>query len=157
MALLKQKACLKGAAVMNTIEFKKLNRMPYITRRMYIIKNVCELEEIDLEYLFGLFDLYNKRNSGRWFWQKATFTGALKESYDNFNAEIDRIVKDLKKEDEEKTKEQIRAASAVLNGLLVNMETNCNVDRKKDSDMVKGNLGKNFKQLIDDSLYRKFR
>ncbi len=142
---------------MNTINFKKINRMPYITRRMYIIKKVCELEKIDLEYLFGLFNLYNKRNSGRWFWQKATFTGALKESYDSFNAEIDKIVKDLKKEDEEKTEEQIKAASAVLDRLLVNMETNCNVDRIKDLNMVKENLGENFKQLIDDSLYRKLR
>lgn len=141
---------------MNIIDFKKLNKMPYITKRMYIIKSVCELEEIDLEYLFGLFNLYNKKNSGRWFWQRATFTGALKESYDSFNSEMDRIVRDLKKEDEEKTREQIKAASAVLDGLLVKMETNCNVDRRKDSDMVKGNLGESFKQLIDDSLYRKF-
>ncbi|GAI69834.1 unnamed protein product, partial [marine sediment metagenome] len=65
-------------------DFKKLNRLPYITKRMYIIKNICELKKVDLEYLFGLFNLYNKKNSGKWFWQKATFTGMLKDAYDNF-------------------------------------------------------------------------
>lgn len=142
---------------MNTIDLKKLNKLPYITRRMYIIKNVCESKEVDLEYLFGLFNLYNKKNSGEWFWQKASFTGALKDSYDSFNAEIDKIVNDLKRADDGDTKGQIKSASEMLDKLLVNMENNCNVDRKKDFDNVKENLGENFKRLIIDDLDRKFK
>ena len=67
------------------IDFVKLKRLPYISKRMFIIENICKKRYVDLEYLFGLFNLYNKRNSGRWFWQKASFTGALKDAYDNFN------------------------------------------------------------------------
>lgn len=136
------------------IDFKKLNRLPYITKRMYIIKNICRLRGIDLEYLFGLLNLYNKKNSGKWFWQKATFTGGLKDAYENFNETVDNIVKDLKQADEKKTTKQIESASDVLDKLLGGIETNCNVDRKSDFDYVKGFLGKNLKALINDSLKR---
>ncbi len=142
---------------MDVIDFKKLNKLPYITRRMYVIKNICESRGVDLEYLFSLFNLYDKKNRGKWFWQKAAFTGALKDSYDSFDAEINKIVIDLKQADERKTKEQIKAASDVLDKLLVNIEINCNVDRKRDFNYIKENLGENFKKLIIDSLYRKFK
>ena len=36
----------------------------------------------------------------------------------------------------------------MLDKLLVNMENNCNVDRKKDFNYVKENLEENFKRLI---------
>ena len=136
------------------IDFKKLNRLPYITKRIYIIKNICELKKVDLEYLFGLFDLYNKKNSGRWFWQKATFTGMLKDAYDNFNETVDNIVKDLKQADEKKTKEQIKSASKIFDKLIVGLEMNCNVNRENDFNNVKGFLDKNLKGLINNSLKR---
>jgi hypothetical protein len=136
------------------IDFEKLNKLSYITKRMYMIKNICEFKKVDLEYLFGLFNLYNRKNSGRWFLQKATFTGILKDDYNNFNVALDKIVKDLKQADEKKTKEQIKSASEVFNRLLVGLETNCNVDRKKDFNNVKGYLEKNFRELINDNLRR---
>jgi len=136
------------------IDFKKLNRAPYMSRRMYIIKNICELSGIDLEYLFGLFGLYNEKNRGNWFWQKATFTGKLKEDYNNFNTAVDKIVKDLKQASEKITEPQIKSASDIFNRLLDGMETNCNVDRKSDFNYVKGFLGKNLKVLINDNLKR---
>ena len=140
--------------VMNKIDFKKLNRAPYMTRRMYIIKNICKSRGIDLEYLFGLFGLYNGKNRGTWFWQKATFTGMLKDNYDNFNTTVDGIVKDLRQADEKRAKEQIKSAAEIFDKLLIGLETNCNVDRKTDFDYVKGFLDKNFKVLISDSLKR---
>lgn len=136
------------------IDFKRLNRLPYVTKRMYIIKNICEFKNVDLEYLFGLFNLYNKKNSGKWFWQKAAFTGMLKDAYDNFNTVVDKIVKDLKQADEKKTKEQRKSASVILDKLLVGLEMNCNVNRENDFNNVKGFLDKNLKKLIDDSLKR---
>lgn len=142
--------------IIDFMDFKKLNRMPYITRRMYIIKNVCESEGVDLEYLFSLFNLYNERNRGKWFWQKASFTGVLKDNFDSFNTEIDKIVKDLKLADEEKTKEQIMSVTELLDKLLVNMEISCNVDRNKNFDNVKEHLGKDFQELINENLYKKF-
>jgi len=136
------------------IDFEKLNKLPYITKRMYMIKDICEFKKVDLEYLFGLFNLYNRKNSGRWFWQKATFTGMLKDDYDNFNAAVDETVKDLKQVDEKKTKEQIKSASKIFDKLIVGLEMNCNVKRENDFNNVKGFLDKNLKGLINDSLKR---
>jgi hypothetical protein len=139
---------------MNVIDFKKLNRTTYIARRMYVIGNICGLAGIDLNYLFGLFGLFNKKNSGTWFWQKAKLTGALKDDYNRFNAAVDKIVKDLKQADERKTKQQIDSTLDVFNRLISGMEANCNVDRNSDFSYVKGFLEKNMKVLIDDSLKR---
>ena len=136
------------------IDFEKLNKLPYMTKRMYMLRNICEIKKVDLEYLFGLFNLYNKKNSGRWFWQKATFTGVLKDAYNNFNIAIDKAIKDLKQADEKKTKEQMESVSEIFNELLVGLETNCNIDREKDFDNVKENLDRNFKELINDNLKR---
>jgi len=134
------------------IDFKKLNRLSYITKRMYIIKRICELKDIDLEYLFGLFDLYDMKNRGRWFWQKASFTGMLKDASDNFNAILDEAVKDLKQADERKTNKQIESASGVLDKLLIGLETNCSVNRISDFNYVKRFLSNSFKALITDNL-----
>jgi len=136
------------------MDLKRLKRLPYITKRMYILDKFCQFKNIDLEYLFGLLNLYNKKNSGKWFWQKAVFTGALKTDYDNFNIVVDKIVRDLKDNDEKKTEEQVKSASENFNKLLIGLEVNCNIDRKKDFDMVKGFLDKNFKMLIIDNLRR---
>jgi len=132
--------------------FSKLNRLPYITKRMYIIKNICRLRSVDLDYLFGLFNLYNKKNSGRWFWQKSTFTGVLKDVYDKFNTTVDSIVKGLRQADEEETTVQINSASDILDNLLTGIEMNCDVNRENDFDYVKGFLDNNLKALINDSL-----
>ncbi len=136
------------------MDLKRLKRLPYITKRMYILDKICQFKNIDLEYLFGLLNLYNKKNSGKWFWQKAVFTGALKTDYDNFNIVVDKIVRDLKDNDEKKTEEQVKSASENFNKLLIGLEVNCNIDRKKDFDMVKGFLDKNFKMLINDNMRR---
>ena len=141
---------------MNAIDFKKLNRMPYITKRLFIIKSTCESLDVDIEYLFGLFNIYNERNRGKFFWQKAQFGGALKDSFDSFNIEIDKIVKDLKLADGRKIEGQIKSAADLLDKLLVNMEANCNIDRNKDFDNTKKQLGGIFQDLINENLYRKF-
>lgn len=134
------------------IDFNKLNRLPYISKRMFIIKNICQKRNVDLEYLFGLFNLYNNKNRGRWFWQKATFTGALKDAYDGFNKTVDRIVASLKNKDEQLTLGQIEDAGEDLEKLLSGIEVNCNVKREQESSYVKGFLDQNLKSLINDSL-----
>ncbi len=134
------------------IEFKKLNRLPYISKRMYILKRICQEWSIELEYLFGLFNLYNKKSGGKWFWQKASFTGPLKKVFDNFNSTVDGIVKDLKYADEKKTSEQIKVATQDLDKLLTGIELNCEVNRDNDSSYVIGMLDKNLQTLINDSL-----
>ena len=133
------------------IDLKRLNRLPYVTKRMYIIENICQFENVDLEYLLGLLNLYNNKNSGKWFWQKAAFTGMLKDDYNNFNIVVNEIVRDLKEADEKKTKEQIKSASEKFDKFLVDLEINCNINRKNDFNNVKGFLDKNLKELITDN------
>ena len=133
-------------------DFTNLKRLPYISKRMFIIENICKKRSIDLEYLFGLFNLYNSKNSGRWFWQKAAFTGKLKEAFDNFNKEIETIVKDLKIGDQEKTVAQIENAVEPLDKLLTDMEMSCDINRDSDKEHVKSFLDNNLRALIDDSM-----
>ena len=136
------------------MDLKRLAKLPIVTRRIYILDNICKFKNVDLEYLFGLLNLYNKKNSGKWFWQKAVFAGALKTDYDNFNIVVDEIVRDLKDDNEKKTEEQVKSASENFDKLLIDLEVNCNIDRKKDFDTVKGFLDKNLKILIIDNLKR---
>src|SRR4030066_2173463 len=137
---------------MDMMDIKRLNRLPYVTKRIYILEKICQSKNIDLEYLFGLFSIFKRKNSGRWFWQKAVFTGVLKTDYDNFDIVVNEIVSGLKKTDEKVTEEQIKSASEKLDKLLVSLEINCNIDRKKDFDMVKGFLENSLKMLIMDNL-----
>ncbi len=134
------------------IEFNKLYKLPYVSKRMYIIKRICHQRSVDLDYLFGLFNLYNKRNSGKWFWQKASFTGPLKKAFDDFDSIVDRIVRDLKQIDEKKTTEQIAAAAQDLEKLMSGLEFNCEVNRESDASYIKEQLDNNMQLLIKDSL-----
>lgn len=134
------------------IDIKKLRRAPYMAQRMFIIKNICNSRNVGVEYLFGLFNLYNKKNSGRWFWQKATFTGALKEAFDKFNSDIDGIIKELKIEDEEYIMKRINITGNAFDNLVTKLEMNLDVDRENDRLYVEGYLDNNLRALIRDSL-----
>ena len=123
-----------------------------MSKRMYVIEKICKTRTVDLEYLFGLFNLYNQKNSGRWFWQKATFSGALKESYDSFNKIVEDIVKKMDKTDEAGFDAMVQDSSEALDELLTGMETSCDVNRDNDFDYVRGLLDNNLKGLITDSM-----
>ncbi|MCJ7666187.1 MAG: hypothetical protein MUO59_05565 [Actinobacteria bacterium] len=133
-------------------DFSNLKRLPYVSKRMFIIENICMKRCVDLEYLFGLLNLYNRKNSGKWFWQKASFTGSLKTAYDDFNKKVDSIVKDLKSGDQEKILAWIEDAVEPLDRLLTNMEASCEIKRDNDSEYVKGFLDDNLRALIKDSM-----
>ncbi|MFO7928422.1 MAG: hypothetical protein R6U35_02010 [Candidatus Humimicrobiaceae bacterium] len=133
-------------------EYEKLKKASYVSKRMFIIKKICEKNNVDIEYLFGLFNLYNQKNSGRWFWQKAQFTGALKDRYDEFNKIADRITKEIKRDTEQVTKSKIEAAKEPLNKLMQGMEMSLEVDRGIDRGYIKGFLDDNLKSLINDGL-----
>ncbi|MGM0365627.1 MAG: hypothetical protein ACQEP5_03725 [Actinomycetota bacterium] len=134
------------------IDYVRLRKAPYISKRMYIIKAICEQNKVDLEYLFGLFNLYNEKNRGKWFWQKAAFSGAMKDRYEEFNKTADRIAKEIKVGDEQKTNAKISEASELLDKLMQAMEMNLEVDRVMDRGYVRGFLDSNLKSLIDDGL-----
>jgi len=138
------------------MDYNRLKRLSYMSKRMFIIESVCKKRSVDLEYLFGLFNLYNKNNSGRWFWQKASFTGPLKKAYDDFNKIVDDMAREIKKIDEAGFLSRIEEAVEPLDKLLTGMEMNCGVNRDNDIEHVKGFLDNNLKGLINDSM-RPFR
>ncbi|MCL5072665.1 MAG: hypothetical protein M1308_17500 [Actinobacteria bacterium] len=133
-------------------DIDKLKKASYMSKRMYILKDSCESLGLSLEYLFGLFNYYNNKNKGRWFWQKATFTGAIKDSYDNFNKIVDKYIKEIKNSNEEKYAEMVKSLSSLLDDLMKKMEVNLNVDRQNDVSFIEGNMDDNLKSLIRDGL-----
>jgi hypothetical protein len=133
-------------------DYQKLKRAPYMTKRMYIIKTICQNKEISLEYLFGLFNHYNNKNRGRWFWQKAAFTGPLKDSYDVFNKKVDQAVKEVKGQDENGFYEGIKSLNDCLEDMLAKMEMSLGVQRDEDKSYIEGQIDTNLKSLIKDGL-----
>jgi hypothetical protein len=133
-------------------DLNKLKKSAYMSKRMYILKETSEFLGLSIDYLFGLFNYYNSQNKGKWFWQKASFTPALKDSYEKFNKSIEIIIKDLKNTDEYKYSENIRNLSVPLDDLMKKMESNLNVDRNTDISMVANYNDVNLRNLINDSL-----
>jgi hypothetical protein len=134
------------------IDFIKLRKASYISKRMYILKNACEDLGLDIDYLFGLFNMYNVKNAGRWFWQKASFTGQLKESFDKFNSYMDKLVKELKKYDDNTILNKINESKSILEDLIKKLEVSLNVERQSDQFSVKSYLDNNLRNLIKESL-----
>jgi hypothetical protein len=133
-------------------DLNKLKKASYMSKRMYILKEDCELLGLNLEYLFGLFNYYNNQNKGRWFWQKATFTGPIKLAYEDFNKSIDKFIKKLKNTDESSYSENVKNLSLGLDELIKKMEINLNVNRETDISMVQNYVDSNIRNLIDDAL-----
>jgi len=134
------------------MDFDRIKRLSYMSKRMYVIESICKKRSVDLEYLFGLFNLYNKKNSGRWFWQKATFTGGLKNAYEVFNKMVEDIVKKMKGTNEAGFDAMIQESAEPLDKLLTGIEVSCEVNRDNDFEHVRGFLDDNLKGLINDSL-----
>lgn len=133
-------------------DINKLKRAPYMSKRMYILRDGCETLGLSLEYLFGLFNYYNFKNKGRWFWQKATFTGTIKDSYENFNKTVDKFISGFKNENEDSYAQNIKSLGALLDDLMKKIEVNLNVDRESDVSFVEGYMDNNLKTLIRDGL-----
>lgn len=134
------------------INIEKLRKASQMSKRMYIIKNLSEDLGFDLEYLFCLLNMYNVKNSGRWFWQKANFTGALKDSFDKFNFNIDKLIREIKNYSDDVLVSKIESLKPLLEELIIKLETSLNVEREQDHSTVCSYMDLNLKQLIKDSL-----
>ncbi len=134
------------------IDFDNFKKAQYMSKRMAILKECCELNGLSINYLFGLFNYYNQKNRGRWFWQRAVFTGVIKEKYDNVNRLADDLAKSSKDMDEPAFNDGIKVVSSAINDLMIKMEENLGVDRSIDKDKVEGFLDNNMSALIKDSL-----
>jgi hypothetical protein len=134
------------------INIEKLRKASHISKRMYIIKNLSEDMGFDIEYLFSLLNMFNAKNSGRWFWQKANFTGVLKDSFDKFNINIDKLIREIKNYNDEILISKIENLKPLLEELIIKLETSLNVEHDQDHSAVYSYMDLNLKQLIKDSL-----
>ena len=136
------------------LDLIKLRKAPAISKRMYLIKEMCEIAGADIEYLFGLFNMYNEKNKGRWFWQKASFGGHLKDTFDRFNSFMDKFVLKIKGYSDDDILRNFEDGKNLLCDLLKDLETNLAVDREIDRSSVRGYIDENLRNLIQGSLKR---
>ncbi|MBM3705922.1 MAG: hypothetical protein FJW66_05290 [Actinobacteria bacterium] len=134
------------------LEIEKLKKVSAMSRRMFLINNICSELGVDIYYLFGLLNMYNVKNRGRWFWQKATFTGVLKDDFDKFNSFMDRFSGQFKAYDQQKVDAALEQSQNLLQKLIIDLETSMFIDRQVDSSSVKMYVDDNIKSLISQSL-----
>jgi hypothetical protein len=136
------------------LDLIKLRKAPAISKRMYLLKEMCESVGTDIEYLFGLFNMYNGKNRGRWFWQKASFGGHLRDTFDRFNSFMDKFVLKIKGYSDDDILRNFEDGKNLLCDLLKDLETNLAVDREIDGSSVRGYIDDNIRNLIQGSLKR---
>ncbi|MCL5071410.1 MAG: hypothetical protein M1308_11020 [Actinobacteria bacterium] len=134
------------------LDIEKIKRAQVIPRRMFLINYMSEKLGKDIRYLFGLLNMYNTRNRGRWFWQKASFTGALKDDFDKFNCYMDKFSTQFKSYDESGITESLDEAQILLEKLMSELERNLLVNRETDDMDVKACVDVNIENMIRDNL-----
>jgi hypothetical protein len=134
------------------LDIEKLKKVPVMSRRMYLINFLANKLGTDIYYLFGLLNMYNSKNKGRWFWQKASFVGPLRESFDKFNSFMDKFSQKFKSYDESSISANLDEGQNMLAKLIADLEINLVVDREMDGSSVRTYLDENIKSMIDQSL-----
>jgi hypothetical protein len=136
------------------LEIEKLKKADVISRRMYLMDHMSRDMGQDVYYIFGLLNMYNVKNRGKWFWQKATFAGALKDDFEKFNGYMDKFVNQMKSFDEGRIMDSLKEARELLDKLVINLEANLMVDRENDAMSVRAYVDDNMRGLIEQSLKR---
>jgi hypothetical protein len=134
------------------LEIEKIKKAPVMSRRMSIINYLCRQSGLDIYYLFGLLNMYNEKNKGRWFWQKASFTGVLKDDFDSFNSYMDKFSSQFHSFDKDKIETSLKEAREKLVKLVTSLETSMFLNRDIDGSSVRAYLDDNIKRLIDQNL-----
>jgi len=134
------------------LDIIKLKKVSVMSRRMYIINYIANKSGTDIYYLFGLLNMYNEKNKGKWFWQKATFVGQLKDSFDKFNSFMDKFAQQFKSYDESRISANIDEGQSMIIKLITDLEASLMVNRDLDESSVRTYLDANIKTLIDQSL-----
>jgi len=134
------------------LDIIKLKKVSVMSRRMYIINYIANKSGTDIYYLFGLLNMYNAKNKGRWFWQKASFVGPLKDSFDKFNLFMDKFSQQFKSYDESRISANLDEGQSMIVKLITDLETSLVVSRESDESSVRSYLDENIKTLIDQSL-----
>jgi hypothetical protein len=133
-------------------DIEKLKKTSVMSRRMFLINYLCEKSGSDIYYLFGLLNMYNAKNKGKWFWQKASFTGVLKEDFDKFNAYMDNFANKFKSYDQNLIDKSLEEAEGLLKKLVVDLETTLFVSKEQDEASVRSYIDENIKSLLDQSM-----
>jgi predicted NUDIX family phosphoesterase len=96
--------------------------------------------------------MYNAKNKGRWFWQKASFTGFLKDDFNNFNNFMDKFSSQFRTMDEGKINSSLDEANRLLVKLVSDLEASMLLNRETDRIDILSYLDDNIKSLVDQSL-----
>jgi hypothetical protein len=134
------------------MDIEKLKKSPVMSRRMYLINYTANKMGVDIYYLFGLLNMYNAKNRGKWFWQKAVFQGVLKESFEKFNSFMDKFSQQFRSMDEGTINTNLNEGQKLLEKLVADLETSMVLNREDDQTSVRMYLDDNIKGLIDQSL-----
>ena len=134
------------------LDIVKLKKVSVISRRMYIINYIANKAGTDIYYLFGLLNMYNSKNKGKWFWQKSAFVGPLKDSFDKFNSFMDKFSQQFKSYDENRISANLDEGQIMLVKLIADLEASLIVSRETDESSVRTYVDDNIKTLIDQSL-----
>ncbi len=136
-------------SMLDIVKLKKVQVMP---RRMYLINYIANRSGTDVYYLFGLLNMYNAKNKGKWFWQKSAFVGPLKDSFEKFNSFMDKFSQQFKSYDEIRISANLEEGQNLLVKLMADLETSLIISRETDEGSVRTYLDENIKSLIDQSL-----
>jgi hypothetical protein len=134
------------------LDIVKLKKVSVMSRRMYLINFIANKSGTDIYYLFGLLNMYNSKNRGRWFWQKAAFVGPLRDSFDKFNSFMDKFSQQFKSYDESRISENLDEGQSMIVKLITDLESSLMVNPELDESSVRTYLDANIKALIDNSL-----
>jgi hypothetical protein len=134
------------------LDIAKLKKISVMSRRMYLISYIAKQAGTDIYYLFGLLNMYNAKNKGKWFWQKAAFVGPLRESFDKFNSFMDKFSQQFKSYDESRISANLDEGQNMLVKLIADLEASLLLNRELDESSVRTYLDDNIKALIDQSL-----
>jgi hypothetical protein len=134
------------------LDIAKLKKVSVMSRRMYIINHMANKSGTDIYYLFGLLNMYNAKNKGKWFWQKSSFVGPLKDSFDKFNSFMDKFSQQFKSYDESRISANLDEGQSMIVKLIADLEASLMVNRELDESSVRTYLDNNIKALIDNSL-----
>jgi len=133
-------------------DIEKIKKAQIISRRMFLMKYISERSGKDIYYLFGLLNMYNTKNRGRWFWQKAVFTGELKEDFDRLNSYMDNFSSRFRSYDEAMINKSLDEAQVLMEKLVSSLERSLSPDGKPDEESTRAYVDENMKRLIKDSL-----
>ena len=134
------------------LDIEKVKKAHIMPRRMFLINHLCNESGTDIYYLFGLLNMFNVKNRGKWFWQRASFTGVLKDDFDRFNGFMDNFSAKFNSYDQSRIDKSLQDANELLKKLMTDLETSLFVTKQQDETTIRSYVDENIRGLISQSL-----